>query len=270
MRSEHGLSIRQACAAIGLQRSVYHYRPDQRRDDPVIEVLAELAERYPRYGFRKLFVKVRGRGHRWNHKRVHRVYCSMKLNLRRKGRKRLPSRSPEPLAVPAQANQCWSMDFMHDALHCGRKFRTFNVVDDFNREALAIEIDLNLPAARVTRTLDRVIAWRGKPMKVRVDKGPEFVSLALADWAEEHQVELEFIQPGKPTQNSYIERFNRTYREEVLDFYLFRNLTEVREITDQWLTEYNDERPHESLGDLSPWAFLAQHNDRMGSNNCWH
>lgn len=233
-------------------------------------MLADLAERYPRYGFRKLFVKVRERGHRWNHKRVHRVYCLMKLNLRRKGRKRLPSRSPEPLAVPRQINHCWSMDFMHDALRCGRKFRTFNVVDDFNREALAIEIDLNLPAARVTRTLDRIIAWRGKPTKVRVDNGPEFVSLALADWAEEHSVELEFIQPGKPTQNSYVERFNRTYREEVLDFYIFRTLTEVREITDKWLVEYNEERPHESLGDLAPCVFLAQHNDRMDSNNCWH
>uniref|UniRef100_UPI000365D49F IS3 family transposase n=1 Tax=Marinobacterium rhizophilum TaxID=420402 RepID=UPI000365D49F len=191
-------------------------------------------------------------------------------NLRRKGKKRLPSRSPEPLAVPVQVNHCWSMDFMHDALRCSRKFRTFNVVDDFNREALAIEIDLNLPATRVIRTLERVVAWRGKPLKVRVDNGPEFISLALAEWAEYNNVVLEFIEPGKPTQNSYIERFNRTYRHEVLDFYIFSTLTEVRDITEKWLIEYNDERPHESLDDLSPWAFLAKQDDRMNSNNSWH
>lgn len=140
------------------------------------------------------------------------MYCSLKLNLRRKGKRRLPSRHPQPLAVPAAINQAWSADFMSDALLCGRRFRTFNVVDDFNREALSIDIDLNLPAQRVIRTLDRIAAWRGYPEKLRLDNGPEFISLALADWAETHGVLLDFIQPGKPTQNSFIERFNRTYR----------------------------------------------------------
>jgi len=131
--------------------------------------------------------------------------------MRRKGKRRLPNRNPAPIAVPESINQCWSMDFMSDSLYSGRRFRTFNVVDDYNREVLAIEIDLNLPAERIIRVLDRVASWRGYPLKIRMDNGPEFISLKLADWAEEHEVELEFIQPGKPFQNSYIERFNRTY-----------------------------------------------------------
>ncbi len=148
---------------------------------------------------------------------------------------------------------------MHDALVSGRRFRTFNVVDDFNREALAIEIDLNIPAQRVVRVLDRIVTTRGYPLKLRMDNWPEFISLTLAQWAEEHDVQLEFIQPGKPTQNAFIERFNRTYRTEILDFYLFRTLNEVREITDRWLTEYNHFRPHSSLNNLTPAEFARSH-----------
>jgi len=264
----HKMSLRAGCRALSLSRSVYHYQPDSTRDEPVIQALLALVERYPRYGFHKLFVILRREGHPWNHKRVHRVYCQLKLNMRRKGKKRLPKRHPEPLVVPEQINQCWSIDFMSDALWCGRRFRTFNVVDDHNREALYIDIDLNLPATRVIRTLDRIAAWRGSPRKLRMDNGPELVSVALAGWAEQHHVQLEFIQPGKPTQNSYIERFNRTYREEILDFYIFRTLNEVREVTDRWLTEYNEERPHESLGDLTPVAY-RQRKEPGASNFDW-
>lgn len=160
------------------------------------------------------------------------MYCLLKLNLRRKGKKLLPSRNPQPLAVPPEANVCWSLDFMHDALMSGQRFRTFHVSDDFSRECLAIEVDTNLPAARVTRVFDRIAAWRGFPERIRTDNGPELVSVTMADWAETHGVELEFIQPGKPTQNSYVERFNKTYRNEVLDFYLFRTLTEVKDLTE--------------------------------------
>ncbi len=161
-------------------------------------------------------------------------------------------RNPAPLATPEAMNQSWSIDFMHDALVYGRRFRTFNVVDDYNREALAIEIDLNIPAQRVVRVLGRIVANRGYPLKMRMDNGPELVSLTLAQWAEEHGVMLEFIRPGKSTQNAFIERFNRTYRTEILDFYMFRTLKEAREITERWLAEYNSERPHESLNNLTP------------------
>lgn len=188
------------------------------------------------------------------------MYCELKLNFRRKGKKRLPNRNPKPLAVPAAANICWSIDFMSDALYDGRRFRTFNVVDDFNREALAIEVDTSLTAPRIILVLDRIAAWRGYPIDLRLDNGPEMVSVALADWAEQHGIGLDFIQPGKPTQNSYVERFNRTYRDEVLDLYVFSTLTEVRDITDEWLDQYNKERPHESLGDLTPVEYLEANN----------
>jgi len=148
---------------------------------------------------------------------------------------------------------------MHDALVCGRRFRTFNVVDNFNLEALSIEIDLNLPALRVVRVLDRIAANRGYPVMLCMDNGPEFILLALAEWAEKHAVKLEFIQPGKPTQNAFIERFNRTYRTEILDFYLFKTLNEVQEITEKWLSEYNCERPHESLNNMTPEEYRQHH-----------
>lgn len=229
-----------------------------------------MAERYPRYGFPKLFQVLRRQGYPWNHKRIHRIYCLLKLNFRRKGKQRLPVRNPSPLATPEAQNQSWSVDFMHDALVCGRRFRTFNVVDDFNREALSIEIDLNLPALRVVRVLDRIAANRGYPVMLRMDNGPEFISLVLAEWAEQHAVKLEFIQPGKPTQNAFIERFNRTYRTEILDFYLFRTLNEVREITERWVSEYNCERPHESLNNMTPEEY-RQHNHLAGiSKNAWN
>jgi len=240
-----------------LSRSVYRYQPDRSKDDPVIEVLLELVDQYPRYGFGKLFPILRRRGYRWNHKRVYRIYCELKLNLRRKGRKRLPKRTPDPLSVPEEINQCWSADFMSDALWCGQRFRTFNLVDDFNREVLTIEVARSLTAERVVDALDRVATWRGYPQKLRVDNGPELTGVKLATWAERHGVAMEFIQPGRPMQNGFIERFNRTYRTEVLDMFVFKYLQEVQEITEDWVKQYNEERPHESLGNLTPKEYLA-------------
>jgi len=266
----YGLSERAACEVVGISRSVYHYQPDTTKDEAVIAAIQSVVERYPAYGFSKVFTVLRREGRPWNHKRIYRVYCALKLNLRRKGKKRLPNRYPEPLAVPGQMNQCWSMDFMSDALFCGRRFRTFNVVDDYNREALAIEIDLSLPAPRVIRVLERIVAWRGYPVKIRMDNGPEFISASLAEWADEYGVQLEFIQPGKPTQNSFIERFNRTYRTEVLDMYAFRRLSEVREITEHWIRQYNEERPHDSLGKLTPREYLTANSARENSKSTWH
>ena len=154
---------------LNLSRSVYRYRPDTSKDMPVIEAIQDIVEDFPGWGFPKIYKKLRRQGHGWNHKRVHRVYCLLKLNKRRKGKRRLPPRNPAPLAVPPAANHCWSVDFMSDSLSDGRRFRTFNVLDDFNREALAIEIDLNLPAARIIRVLDRIAQQRGYPEKLRCD-----------------------------------------------------------------------------------------------------
>jgi len=147
------------------------------------------------------------------------------------------------------------MDFMSDALLDGQRFRTLNIIDDYNREALAIELDTSLPALRVIRVLDQIADWHGSPARIRIDNGPEFISGILMSWAQDHGVVLDFIQPGKPAQNAYIERFNRTYREEVLDFYLFHSLNEVREITRRWISSYNQERPHDALGGLTPVAY---------------
>nr|WP_308428527.1 IS3 family transposase [Photobacterium aphoticum] len=216
--------------------------------------------------FSQLLIILKLSGHRWNHRRVHRIYCDIKLNKRRRGKKRLPTRYPEPLCVPASINQYWLMDFMSDSLMCGRRFRTFNVIDDFNRDVLAIEIDQNLPVPRVVIVLERIVAWRGYPNKLRMDNGPEFISSTLAEWAEQHQIQLEFINPGTPTHNSYVERFNRTYRDEILNMYVFKTQNEVRELTEKWFIEYNDERPHGVLNDLTPWEYLTKLEHLENSN----
>lgn len=248
---------------------MFSYQPRSESDEPIIVVLQELAERFPERGFSKYFKVLRRRGHGWNHKRVYRVYRALGLNRRRMGKKRLPARTPNPLVAPEQINRSWSMDFMSDALWCGRRFRTFNVIDDCSREVLAIEIDLNLPATRVVRVLERIVAWRGYPDRIRMDNGPEFIAAALADWAQQHGVTLEFIEPGRPMQNGFIERFNRSYREGVLDMYVFRNLNEVRQRTEIWMTDYNEQLPHDSLGDLTPVEYRVLHQPETSSFN-WH
>lgn len=263
LKTEHEMSERRACSAVELSRTVYRYDPLPSRDLEIGEALQNLAAKHPEMGFGKFFCMLRRTGKSWNHKRVHRVYCSLKLNKRRKHKRRLPARNPAPLAVPEAVNQCWSVDFMSDALWDGRRFRTFNVVDDYNREALGIEIDLSLPSRRVVRVLDRIAGTRGLPQKIRFDNGPEFTAVAVADWAEANGVELEFIKPGRPMQNGFIERFNRTYREAVLDMYIFESLNQVRQQTEKWLEIYNHHRPHDSLGGMPPSEYLSQNITRI-------
>lgn len=246
------MSERWACKAVEISRAAFRYEPKNRGDGPIIDALAGLAAKHSDLGFGKFFRLLRLEGHGWNHKRVHRVYCAMKLNKRRKYKRRLPPRTPDPLIVPEEANQSWSADFMSDALYDGRRFRTFNVIDDHRREALAIEMDLNIGGRRVVRVLDRIAESRGLPQRIRFDNGPEFTSIAVAEWAEKNQVELEFIKPGRPMQNGFVERFNRTYRAAVLDKYIFESLDEVRRLTAEWLEFYNDHRPHDSLGGKPP------------------
>jgi len=183
----------------------------------------------------------------------------MALHLKRKPKKRLPARTAQTLVVPGLATQTWSLDFMSDSLSNGRTFRTLNVIDDFNREALWIEVDTSLPAERVVRVLEMLLLERTTPQSIRMDNGPELISQRLESWAKEKQIDLLHIQPGKPAQNAYIERFNRTYREDVLDAYLFDDLEEVRTLTERWLEDYNTLRPHEALQGLSPRQFVLQH-----------
>lgn len=205
---------------------------------------------------------LRGKGYTWNHKKVYRVYSKLGLNLRRKYKKRLPSRIKEPLLQPLHPNLTWSMDFMEDRLTDGRKVRTLNIIDDFNREVLHITIDRSISSERVVRELDKLIEWRGKPERIRVDNGPEFIAHKLSDWCENQDVKLKYIQKGKPSQNGFIERFNRTFREEVLSNYSFISFTQLRLITQAWTWIYNNERPHKSLDYLTPVAFLLKYGYR--------
>jgi putative transposase len=256
--TEFGLSERQACRTIQVSRCAYRHQAKKTADEPIVQELRQLAEKQPRWGCGKMSDYLRNQGHAWNHKRIRRVYRAMALHLKRKPKKRLPVREAQTLAVPQQPNQTWSLDFMSDALSNGRPFRTLNVIDDFNREALWIEVDTSLPADRVVRVLEQLIDWRGRPACIRMDNGPELISHRLESWAKEKPIELLHIQPGKPAQNAYIERFNRTYREDVLDAYLFDDLQEVRYITERWLEDYNTIRPHEALQGLAPRQFTFQ------------
>lgn len=252
MQSNHGLSARAACRVLQLSRSAPYYRARVRDDGPVIDVVSRHITDNPGHGFGLLYKTLRAYPSPCGKTRLWRIYCELKLNRPRRGKKRLPARIREPLIVPLKQNETWSADFMSDALWSGRRFRTFNVMDDYNREALRIEVDTSLPAARVVRALDELIELRGKPKRLRLDNGPEFISAILNDWATHHGIALSFIQPGKPTQNAYIERFNRTYRTEVLDRYIFNSLTEVRTLTEDWRQRYNHHRPHTALGDVPP------------------
>jgi putative transposase len=253
------ISERRACRLLNVSRSAFRYQPKRPDDGELADVLLRLMERWPRWGFGKMCQWLRKQGYVWNHKRIYRVYCQLGLNMRIKPRKRLPSRHPEPLGQPARPNDCWSLDFMRDSLENGRAFRVLNIIDDFNREALCAEIDFSIPSGRVVRVLDNLAAYRGYPQRIRSDNGPEFIAQALAMWAHKHGVTLDFIEPGKPAQNGYIERFNRTYREDVLDAYLFSSLDEVRSISAAWQVRYNTERPHDSLKDLTPMEYALVH-----------
>jgi putative transposase len=221
-------------------------------------MLLQLAAWKPRWGFPKMYAYLRNQGHKVNHKRIRRVYRELGLNLRIKPKKRLPVRDPQPLEAPDSANKSWSLDFMHDSLANGRPIRTLNIIDDFNREALWIEVDTSIPSARVIRVLEMLARWRGYPRQLRMDNGPEFISQTMADWATEQDVSMAFIQPGKPAENAYIERFNRTFREDILDAYLFHSIEEVQYLSNDWLEEYNAVRPHESLGDVPPYEFAPK------------
>jgi len=259
LHAEHSLSRRRAASCCSISSGCYRYESRRKPDDEIVDVLTRLAESKPRWGFGLMFGWLRLRGYPWNHKRVYRVYKELALNLRIKPKRRFPSRNPLPLDDAQAPNDCWSLDFMNDSLTDGRSYRTLNVLDDFSREGLAIEVDHSLPSVRVTRVLDRIAEERGYPRKLRSDNGPEFIAQTLATWAQKNEVELAPIQPGKPTQNAYIERFNRTYRQEVLDLYAFSDLDEVRGESTRWLHDYNHDRPHMALDGQTPVGYLARY-----------
>ena len=255
---EHGLGIEQACRILNFSRSSYYYQSHGRNDEELIRCLEILSAEHPGYGFRKMYHLLRKGGHLWNHKRVYRVYKALGLNLVRKRKRRLPQRDRCPLEVPSCINEVWSIDFMSDSLFNGRKFRTLNVIDDYNREALWIEIGLSIGSKHLTDLLSWIVKERGKPRIIRTDNGPEFTSRIFTQWCFQAGIQIRYIQPGKPMQNGFIERFNRSYRNEILDSRIFDNLIQVREQTYKWMEHYNENRPHESLGNLAPRQYLLK------------
>lgn len=252
---------------MSISKTAYYYTPIKHADDEEIKnYLFSLIKEHKRWGFDKMMLKIKNDKKPWNHKRVYRIYCENNLNIRVKPRKRIPAGDAKILCQPLQKNICWSMDFMSDALENGQKFRTFNVIDDYNRECLLIKPSYSLAANKITFFLDQLGALRGYPEMIRVDNGPEFRSIEFQEWAKKNRVLIHFIQPGKPSQNAFIERFNRSYREDVLDMNLFRDLIEVDDITQAWIKTYNFDRPHESLEGLAPIHFASKR-ELMNKNN---
>ncbi len=254
-----GRSIRRACELFGVSQTCYRYKPKlSGQNEQIAEWLLRLTHNQRNWGFGLCYLFLRNvKGFGWNHKRVYRIYRLLELNLRIKPKRRLVREVPQPLVVPEAINQVWSMDFMHDNLDDGRQYRVFNVLDDFNREGLGIEVDLSLPAPRVIRVLDQIIEWRGRPNAIRCDNGPEYISSALQEWATKRSIRIDYIQPGKPQQNAYVERFNRTVRYDWLSQTMFGSIQEVQDAATRWLWTYNNERPNMALGGITPMQKLA-------------
>lgn len=252
--AQRGISIALACRTFGVSETCYRYSPKlDAENEQIADLLIGLTRSRKTWGFGLCFLYLRNvQGRAWNHKRVYRIYRELELNLRIKPRRRLKREKPEELAVPEAPNIVWSMDFMADRLADGRQFRLLNVLDDFNREGLGIEVDFSLPAERVVRVLSQIIEWRGKPLAIRVDNGPENVSGTLVTWAEKMGISLTYIQPGKPQQNAYVERYNRTVRHEWLDLTIFDTIEEAQETATDWLWTYNHDRPNMGLGGMTP------------------
>ena len=252
-----GTSVRRACRVIGLSRATWQYQPRPDLENTrLLDRLQAHATARPRFGYRRLHILVAREGLLVNHKRVHRVYRAAGLQVRRRRRKRLTRAERMPLPTPSAPTERWSMDFTADTLADGRNFRTLNIVDDFTRECVAIEVDRSLPGLRVTRVLDRLAA-AGLPQTIVVDNGPEFAGRTLDAWAYTRGVALRFIRPGKPIENAYVESFNGKFRDECLNEHWFVNLVDAKTTIEAWRIDYNTVRPHSSLGGRTPDQFAA-------------
>jgi putative transposase len=251
------LSERRACRLVGVSRSVYRYRSCRPDDSPLRNRLKALAEQYPRYGYPTLHDLLKAEGLVKNRKRTYRLYREEGLQVRTKRCKKL-KRPRIPMLVPNKTNERWSIDFVSDQLANGRRFRIFNIVDDYSRECVGQIVDTSISGVRVTRYLNELAVSRGLPKVIVCDNGPEFTSKAMFFWAREARVTLHFIQPGKPTQNAFVESFNGKFRDQCLNLHWLRDLAEAKQIIKTWRTHYNEVRPHRSLGGKPPAVFARQ------------
>lgn len=254
------VSIRRATAVIQLRQATYFYRPHPRDDRAERQRIREIAATRIRYGARRIHVLLRREGWLINHKKTYRIYCEEGLNLRRKRpRRRVAAAHRVARPTVSSLNACWSMDFVADQLFNGQRIRALTVVDNFSRESLAITVDFALKAEDVVTTMRHVQALRGTPQRIQVDNGSEFISLALDQWAYEQSVMLDFSRPGKPTDNPFIESFNGSLRDECLNVHWFLSLDDARDKIECWRQDYNEFRPHSSLGDRTPCEFRLAH-----------
>lgn len=251
---QYGVSERRACRLLRLHRASWQYRSKRPTDTALRERLRVLAAQLPRYGYKRLYRRLRKQGVVVNHKKIYRLYREEGLMVRKRARKRLVRRGEKPQAA-TKPNERWSMDFTSDQLSNGRRFRTFNVVDDCTRESLAIHVARSIPGWLVVVVLTALVRKHGKPLVIVCDNGPEFIGRALEIWAEENGVKIHFIQPGKPVQNCFVESFNGRFRDECLNEHWFTSLDDAREIIETWRVDYNEEREHGSLGGMTPAEF---------------
>jgi putative transposase len=252
--SNYKLPKSRACALVNMSVSQFQYKAKEKDDSFVIQEIRSCIKKR-QHGCPMITKMIRNKGHNINHKRIERVYRELLLTLPKKLRRKLPKREESLILQPLQENICWSMDFMSDRLMDGRKIRTLNIIDNYNRECLSVEIETSIPTKRVIRILERIREFRGLPKEIRIDNGPEYISHELKKWAHDNNIMLTYIQPGKPTQNCLIERFNGTCRRELLNANLFYSLDHARELASDWMHEYNYERPQAALGDRSPIEF---------------
>ena len=262
LMTERDFGVTRACGLIGISRSLYRYRSRRPDSAPLRARIEEIAAVKRRYGYRRVYLRLRREGWEVNRKRVYRLYREAGLAVRRRKRKRIGVFERKPLPKPTAANVSWSMDFVADGLIGGRRLRCLTIVDDCTRECLAIEVDTSLPGLRVQAVLDRLADTRGLPQSITVDNGPEFDGKVLDQWAYRTGVQLSFIRPGKPNENAYIESFNGKFRDECLNEHWFISLAHARSIIEAWRIEYNTERPHSSLGNRTPQEFATDRTNK--------
>lgn len=255
---QFSISQRRACRLLPLARSSARYQArTERGAGDLGRALEELAQRHPRYGYRRLWAQLRRAGYLVNHKRVYRLYRNARLKLRRKAGRRLAHRGAA-LALLTQPNEQWALDFVHDRIGEGRAIRVLTIIDEFTRECLATEVDTGISSRQVARTLERILEGRPAPRSLRCDNGPEFRSRYFHAWCTSHRIALEYITPGRPTQNGYIESFNGKLRDECLNLNCLRNLNDARQRIGGWREHYNSSRPHSALGYLAPEHFALK------------